>query len=83
MLLNTRVIVLEFNALTPSLMDRFMAEGYLPNFKRLHGEGQVFVTDAEEDQWNLEPWIQWVTVHAAFCLSDHSRDCLGCRLPRR
>jgi hypothetical protein len=29
------VIMLEFNELTPHLMDRFIAEGRLPGFKQL------------------------------------------------
>jgi predicted AlkP superfamily phosphohydrolase/phosphomutase len=68
---NTRVMFLEFNELTPSLMERFIAEGHLPNFKRLHGESRVFVTDAQEEQWNLEPWIQWVTVHTGLSAEQH------------
>lgn len=69
--LNTRVMLLEFNELTPSLMDRFIAEGHLPNFKRLRDESRVFVTDAQEDQWNLEPWIQWITVHTGLSAKQH------------
>jgi hypothetical protein len=68
---NTLVMLLEFNELTPSLMDRFVAEGNLPNFKCLHGESRVFVTDAEEEQQDLEPWIQWVTVHTGLSASQH------------
>jgi hypothetical protein len=71
MLPNTRVMLLEFNELTPSLMDRFIAEGHLPNFKRLYEESRVFVTDAEESQWDLEPWIQWVTVHTGLSAQQH------------
>jgi len=29
-------------------MDRFIAEGHLPNFARLRQESQVFVTEAAE-----------------------------------
>ena len=61
------VILLEFNELTPSLISRFIAEGRLPNFKRLYDESRVFTTDATEDAWEdkrlLNPWVQWVTVH--------------------
>lgn len=64
-------MLLEFNELTPSLMDRFIAQGRLPNFKRLYGESHVFVTDAEEEQHNLEPWIQWVTVHTGLSAKQH------------
>jgi hypothetical protein len=66
-----RVIVLEFNELTPSLLDRFIAEGKLPNFARFRAESQVFTTDAEEQPPYLEPWIQWVTVHTGLSRCDH------------
>ncbi len=69
--LKTRVILLEFNELTPRLMARFIAEGHLPNFQRLHDESLVFVTDAQEEQRKLEPWIQWVTVHTGLSAQQH------------
>lgn len=59
-----RVMMLEFNELSPLLMNRFMAEGNLPNFQRLHDESQVYVTEAAERGWELNPWVQWVTVHS-------------------
>src|SRR5437588_3778309 len=52
-------------------MDRFIAEGQLPNFKRLRDRAEVFTTDAEEPPPNLEPWIQWVTVHTGVPYSEH------------
>lgn len=65
------VILLELNELTPSLLDRFIGEDRLPNFKRFRDESLVFTTDAEEQAPNLEPWIQWVTVHTGLPLSRH------------
>ncbi len=67
----TRVILLEFNELTPILMDRFIAEGRLPNFERFRRESEVFTTEAAESPPFLEPWIQWVTVHTGLDYSDH------------
>ncbi|WP_435005231.1 hypothetical protein P12x_003126 [Tundrisphaera lichenicola] len=61
--------MLEFNELTPSLMDRFIAAGHLPNFERLRAESHVYVTDAEEDGDNLQPWVQWVSVHTGLSAS--------------
>ena len=71
------VILLEFNELTPWLMTRFMREGHLPNFSRLFRESRVFTTDAEESGWNLEPWIQWVTVHSGVPAAVHGVRELG------
>jgi hypothetical protein len=66
-----RVILLEFNELSPELMDRFIEMGHLPNFKRLRDQSQVFTTEASERGWELNPWVQWVTVHSGLNYSDH------------
>lgn len=65
------VILIEFNELTPRLMDRFMSDGLLPNFKRFRSEAQVYTTDAEEEGENLNPWVQWVTVHNGLSAAEH------------
>ena len=54
-----KLILLEFNELTPALLERFMSEGRLPNFKRLYEESMVYTTDAEESGDTLNPWVQW------------------------
>ena len=69
--MSDRVIVLEFNELTPTLMDRFIAAGQLPNFARLRAESIVGVTEADEEPPFLEPWIQWVTVHTGLPYAEH------------
>lgn len=66
-----RVLLLEFNELSPDLMNRFMAEGHLPNFKRFHDESHVFITEATERGWELNPWVQWVTVHSGLDYRAH------------
>ncbi|MET0660678.1 MAG: hypothetical protein ABW110_21235 [Steroidobacteraceae bacterium] len=65
----SRLILLELNELCPVLVDQFMAEGILPNFKRLRERSQAYVTGTSEDV--LEPWIQWVTVHTGVPLAEH------------
>ena len=65
------VVLLEFNELTPSLMDKFIAEGRLPNFDRFRRESRVFITEAAEREPYLEPWIQWVTVHSGQSYAQH------------
>ena len=65
------MIVLELNELTPSLIQRFMSEGKLPNFSRLYRESEVYTTTAAEGPPNLDPWIQWVTVHTGLNFCDH------------
>jgi hypothetical protein len=66
-----QLILVEFNELSPSLMHQFMTAGELPNFQRLHRESLVFVTEAAERAPDLDPWIQWVTVHSGLDLRDH------------
>src|SRR5689334_1446285 len=66
------VIVLEFNELTPSLMDRFIGEASLPAFERVRRESIVCISDAEEEPPFLEPWIQWVTVHTGLSCAEHN-----------
>jgi hypothetical protein len=66
-----KVIQLEFNELSPPLMDKFIAEGKLPFFKKLRDESMVMVSEAEERAPDLDPWIQWVTVHTGLDMSEH------------
>lgn len=67
-----RLIVLELNELCPHLLTRWMADGSLPNFARLHARSDVFVTrpDVEEPAL-LEPWIQWYSVHTGLPYAAH------------
>lgn len=74
---NRRLIMLEFNELCPSLMDRFIADGRLPNFRKLRDSSVVYTTDAEEKAPYLEPWIQWVTVHTGTSYKEHGAFDLG------
>lgn len=71
------LILLEFNELCPSLMDTFIQQGLLPNFARLRGEADTYVTDAGEDPPNLNPWIQWVTLHSGQTFAQHGVFHLG------
>lgn len=67
-----RVVLIEFNELSPTLLDQFMAEGKLPNFKKFYDDSQVYVTEAEEKLApNLEPWIQWYSLHTGVPFKEH------------
>jgi hypothetical protein len=68
---NGSVILMEFNELSPLLMDRFIQDGLLPNFRKLKEESHCYVTDADGRPPNLEPWIQWTTVHSGMTYLDH------------
>ena len=71
-----KVLLAEFNELSPLLMEKFIDEGKLPNFKRFRDESQVYVTESE-DEPHLEPWVQWVTLHAGIPYSEHGIENLG------
>jgi hypothetical protein len=75
--MSSPIIMLEFNELTPALMDRFIEQGHLPGFKALRDRSIVCITDAEEDPPALEPWIQWVTVHTGLAFAEHGVYDLG------
>jgi hypothetical protein len=66
------VIALELNELCPPLLDRWMREGLLPNFRRLHDSSDVFETEADvADPACLEPWIQWYSIHTGLAYDQH------------
>jgi hypothetical protein len=65
------VVLLEFNELSPVLMERFIAVGSLPNFQRLRDSSAVFGTESEEPAPDLDPWIQWVNVHTGVPQAEH------------
>lgn len=65
------VICLEFNELTPWLMDQFIAEGKLPHFERLKAQSIVQTSDAQATGEWLNPWVQWVTIHSGLPAEEH------------
>lgn len=68
-----RVITIEFNELCPRLLEGWMAEGKLPNFKRFHDKSQVLTGLADvTDPKFLEPWIQWYSLHTGLSYDQHS-----------
>lgn len=67
-----KLIVAEFNELCPWLIDQWMADGLLPNFKKMHDQSAVFETIADvADPANLEPWIQWYSLHTGLSFDQH------------
>ncbi len=71
------VVMLEFNELTASLMDRFIDEGRLPAFERFRDESVVALTEPDEPQHELNPWVQWLTVHTGVSFAEHGVFKLG------
>jgi len=73
----TQLFLLEFNELCPTLLHEFMEAGELPNFRRMHDSSAVYITDAEEPPPQLEPWIQWPTIHSGLTFEEHGAFHLG------
>jgi hypothetical protein len=66
------IILLEFNELCPPLLDKWIAEGHLPNFKKFRDASDVFITKPDtEDPSELEPWIQWYSIHTGKPYREH------------
>lgn len=67
-----RLIFAEFNELCPWLIERWMDEGKLPNFRRLQRQSVTFTTTADvTDPADLEPWIQWYSLHTGLSFDQH------------
>ncbi|MBP9693406.1 MAG: alkaline phosphatase family protein [Alphaproteobacteria bacterium] len=66
-----RLIVVEFNELCPSLLQRWMGEGILPNFKKFYDHSISYVTEADSDPPHLEPWVQWYSLHTGLDFEQH------------
>jgi hypothetical protein len=71
-----RTIQIEFNELSPVLIDEFIDAGELPNFRLLRDASEVFVTDASEEI-SLNPWVQWPTLHTGIPDTEHGIRDLG------
>lgn len=66
------IISLELNELCAPLLERWMADGSLPNFRKLRASSQVFETHADTTSpEELEPWIQWYSIHTGLAYDQH------------
>lgn len=73
----TKVVVLELNELNFEAVGHYVARGALPNFADfLHRHGYCETT-SETLYEELEPWIQWVTVHTGLTFAEHGIFHLG------
>ena len=72
-----KVLFLEFNEITWSLIDLLIAAGKLPNFERLKGEGAWGSPVSVDLEPHLDPWVTWVTVHTGVDRDVHGATVLG------
>ena len=72
-----KLILIELNELNFDLVGFYIQRGEsLAGFKKLFAQG-VVNTEAESDYENLEPWIQWPSVHTGKKFEDHNVFRLG------
>lgn len=72
-----QVVVLELNELNFEGLKFYVDRGELPNFRRFFAEHGYCETTSETRYAELEPWIQWVTVHTGQSFSEHGIFRLG------
>ena len=72
-----KIIWLELNEVNIDFIQRYINNGYLPNFKNVIKKHSYKRTISENEFKNLEPWIQWVTVHTGKAYNEHKIYRLG------
>ena len=75
--METKLIALELNEINFDLIAKYIEDGHLPNFKQLFDRHGFAITESESEYQNLEPWIQWVTVHTGKTFKEHKMFRLG------
>ena len=73
----TRLIVLELNELNFDAVRSYAEQGALPNFRAFFQRHGYCETLSEVRYEELEPWIQWVTVHTGLSFAEHGIFRLG------
>ena len=71
------VAVLELNELNFDALSSYAERGHLPNFSRFFEKHGYCETTSEVAYAELEPWIQWVTVHTGKSFAEHGIFRLG------
>jgi hypothetical protein len=66
-----KLILVELNEITWTLVDPLIRRGMLPNFARLAGEGARATPIADEEGADLDPWVSWTTVYTGRKAADH------------
>lgn len=66
-----KVLFLEFNEITWTLIDPLIQRGKLPNLAKLRREGAWAAPESVDAPPHLDPWITWVTVHTGVDRSVH------------
>ena len=75
--MQNKLIFIELNEINFDVINFYIEKGEsLPNFKILIEQG-IVSTKSESEYQNLEPWIQWPSVHTGKTFDDHKIFRLG------
>jgi hypothetical protein len=82
-----KVLLLELNEITWTLIEPMLARGQLPNLARLRRDGAWGAPRSVDLPPHLDPWITWVTVHTGVPRAVHGasvleQDAATIRTPR-
>jgi hypothetical protein len=67
-----KMLVMEFNELSPSLVEQFIDEGVLPNFALLRDASITMETETDATGEALNPWVQWFDIHTGIDWDQHN-----------
>ena len=73
----TPLLFVELNEVNFEFVEHYARRGALPVFERLIGEHGYRRTRSEEAYEQIEPWIQWFTVHTGKSYAEHQVFRLG------
>ena len=75
--MNKKLILIELNEINFDAVSYYFKRGEnLPGFKKLFDKG-IVSTQAESEYDNLEPWVQWPSVHTGKTFEEHKVFRLG------
>ena len=66
-----KLIFWELNEINFEYVNYYIAQGRLPNWKKIINEHGIFSTSSEKKYNELEPWIQWPTVRTGLDFKEH------------
>lgn len=72
-----QILFLEMNEIIFPYLEKYISKGHFPTFARLFRDHGYIETVSEEQFSEIEPWIQWVTVHTGKTLKEHGIFRLG------
>jgi len=76
-MIDNKLLLIELNEINFDIVKKYInTNTCLPNFKKIV-DGNFLITESESEYENLEPWIQWPSVHTGLPFKDHKIFRLG------